>query len=90
MPKHTKSIGRIALALSIALFSGVNLLANASQQADHLLFINSPDTRTSNPVIPDASASVRSATGSAPALVFAWNARIQSPYKQVVAQLYSV
>lgn len=30
---HTKLIGRIALALPIAIFSGVNLAANAAQEA---------------------------------------------------------
>ncbi len=74
---HTKLIGRIAHDMFIAHFSGMNLHANAApptwcKTAAHLPFINTPDTRSSNPVIPDAFASVRSTTGPASALVNAW------------------
>lgn len=53
---HTKIIGRIALALSIFLFSGVSLVANAAPQAwyktaANLPFISLPDTRSSSPSI---------------------------------------
>lgn len=68
---HTIPIGRIALKITIALFNGVKLHAKVLQHATHLLFINFPDTKLSNLVDPDAAASVHSATGSYPALVFA-------------------
>jgi hypothetical protein len=50
---HTKLIGRIALALSLVIFSGMNLAANAApQEAACLPLLNLLHNRSSSPTVP--------------------------------------